>query len=370
GRINEVKAGTTRRHAQNTFSFSANYIHENLSVLSQSLLLSSRYRYRITPENYLEALLNETFTFEEATMSRQPEFGLRWRYHPNRQSWSCFGLIQWDITAPLFQITTLQAGLNKEMASGTSWQVYAQLFYDELDPVYSMTFRLQQQYLFHIPPPWSGLHGKAFVDLDRNGLHSSDEPVLAGLPIVLNGIRETVTDADGNWEIAFTGTGPQFIEFPAQFGGYYTLQTRKEVITAAQKSVAVLVPYLPPTEVYGRIAVDRSAGDLFGTEERDLSQVKVAVFDLNNRLVIEKSADYNGAFFLTLLPGEYRLELIFNNPAFTEVYEQPQPVIFEVTAVSPLLLSVPLRPVPKEIEFFHDEGLPLESLEPYTEDNW
>lgn len=370
GRINEIKAGTTKRQARNIFSFSANYIHEDLSVLRQSLLLSGRYRFRVTSENYLEALLSETFTFEEATMNKRPELGLRWRYVPVRQPWSCFGLIQWDLSSPLYKITALQTGLSRQMASGTSWQIYAQLFYDEQDPIYSMNFRLQHQDLFRIPSPWSGLHGKAFVDLDRNGLHSPDEPVLAGLPVVFNGKKETVTDADGNWEIAFTGTGLQFIEFPAQFDGYYTLQARKEVITEAQKSVAVLVPYLPPTEVHGRLSIDRPADDLFAAEATDLSQVVVAVFDHNNNLVIEKSADQDGAFFLTLLPGEYRLEVVFKTPALAEAYEQPQPITFEVTAASPLLLSIPLRPVPKEIEFFHDEGLPLEFYETYTEDNW
>ena len=369
GRINEIKAGKTQRQAQNMFSFAANYIHEDLQVLRQSLLLSSRYRYRITSENYLEALLSETFTYEQTAVSKRPELGVRWRYAPTRNPWSCFGLVQWDISDPLYRITTLQTGLSAQMTTGTFWQIYAQLFYQERDPVYSMIFRLQHHDLFHIPTPWSGLHGKAFVDLDRNGLYSPDEPVLPGLPIVFNGKKETVTDADGHWEIPFAGSGLQFIEFPAQFEGYYTLQTRKEVLTEPQKSVAVLVPYLPPTEVHGRIAIDSTASPLYETAQAGLAQVSVAVYDRNNHLVIEKSADLNGAFFLTLLPGEYRLEVIFNNPALAEDYEQPQPLTFEVTAASPLHLSIPVRPVPREIEFFHDESLPLEFWETYTEDN-
>jgi hypothetical protein len=87
-------------------------------------------------------------------------------------------------------------------------------------------------------------------------------------------------------------------------------------------------------------------------------------------LVIEKSADLGGAFFLTLLPGDYRVKVIFNNPELAEVYEQPEPVVIKVTTASPLSLSLPVRPVLREIEFFHGDSLPLEFLESYTEDNW
>ncbi|NLC53518.1 MAG: hypothetical protein GX770_06085 [Firmicutes bacterium] len=353
GRINEIKAGTMRRQAQNMFGFSASYIHEDLLVLRQSLLLSGRYRFRFASENYLEALLSETFTYEQTEVNKQPELGLRWRYSPLRNPWSCFGLVFWDLSEPLYKINSFQTGLSAQTATGTTWQIYAQLFYRERDPVYSMIFRLQHHDLFYIPPPWSGLHGKAFIDLDRNGLYSPDEPVLSGLPIIFNGRKETVTDADGNWEIPFSGTGLQFIEFPAQFGGYYTLQTRKEIITEPQKSVAVLVPYLPPTEVHGLLTIDTSEYVLVENDRAEFSQVSVAVFDHNNHLVIEKGAEHNGTFFLNLLPGEYRLEVIFNSPDLGEVYEQPHPVTFKVTTASPLHLTIPVRPVSREIEFFH-----------------
>jgi len=212
------------------------------------------------------------------------------------------------------------------------------------------------------------MHGIAFIDLDRNGMYSTNEPVLAGLPIILNGSKETVTAADGRWEIPFTGSGQQVLEFPAEFEGYYTLQTRKEIRTVTQKSVAVLVPYLPPTEVYGRVFVDTNQNNQLDPGEEGLAPVVLAVFDHNNRLVIEKSADQVGAFYLTLLPGEYRLEV--NGHLRNGAYEWPQPLTFKVTPESPLHLSVPVRTVPREIEFFHEESLPTEFGEPYTDDNW
>lgn len=370
GRINEIKAGTTWRHTRNVFSFAANYIHEDLPLFRQSLLLSSRYRWRFTPENYLETQLNETFTYEQSTLSNQPEIGVRWRYTPVHHPWNCFGLVHWDLSEAQSKISFFQTGFSAQMTPGTSWQILAQLFYHEQEPVYSMSFRLQHEDRFHIPSPWSGLHGKAFVDLDRNGLYSTNEPVLAGLPIVLNGRQETVTDTDGNWEIAFVGSGTHYIEIPTQFSGYYAVQARKEIIAEPQKSVAVLLPYLPPTEIYGRIFVDTSTDHLLATAHPALTPVSIAVYDHHGTLVMEKSADLSGAFFLTLLPGEYHLAVIFNDPALAEVYEQPEPVSLEITAVSPLHLAIPVRPVPREIEFFHEENLPLEVGEFYTEDNW
>lgn len=369
GEIKELKAGTTLRYPRSSLSFSMNYSLEELSNERQALMLSGNYRRRFTTDNYLETLFKETFTYSQGQRESLPEFGLRWRYMDSNKPWNCFGLIQWDLSAkPFSQISAFQAGLGTQTAAGTAWQVYAQHFIEENIPRYSLIFRLEHHDLYFLPSPWSGIHGKAFVDLNRNGIYDPGEPGLAGLPVLLNGSQATISKEDGSWEIPFTGAGRQTLDFPALHQNYYTLETKKEIFTERNKSVSVLVPYLPPTEIQGRIFLDTNQNNSFDAGEQGLAGPVIAIFDRNHQLIIEKSTTSHGAFFFTLLPGEYLLEL--KEESLAGNYLLPQPLPFKVTTDSPLELSVAVTPVTKGIEFSSEEIIPLELLETYTEESW
>ena len=94
----------------------------------------------------------------------------------------------------------------------------------------------------------------------------------------------------------------------------------------------------------------------------------LTVFDRNHQLIMEKSANVDGAFFLSLLPGEYILKL--EEESLAVDYLPPEPFVFNVTTASPLLLPVALRPVTKEIEFSSEEIIPPEFWDGYTEESW
>jgi hypothetical protein len=369
GEIKEIKAGTIRRGLQSSLSFSANYRREDLSSQRQTLILGANYRYRFNADNYLETLLKETFNSGPGQPGNVPELGFRWRYRAANQPWNCFGLIQWDLSAePVNRISAFQSGFGAQIAPGTSWQVYAQLSFEENNPLYSMIFRLEHNDLYFLPSPWSGIHGKVFVDLNRNGIYDPGEPGLSGLPVLLNGSQATLSKEDGSWEIPFTGTGRQLLDFPPQHQNYYTLQTKKELFTERYKSLSVLVPYLPPTEVRGQLFIDTNRNNTYDPGEKGLSGVMLTVFDRNHQLIMEKSANVDGAFFLSLLPGEYILKL--EEESLAVDYLPPEPFVFNVTTASPLLLPVALRPVTKEIEFSSEEIIPPEFWDGYTEESW
>ncbi len=367
--IKEVKASTTQRHLKSSLSFSMSYSREDLESQRKSFILGANYRYRFTTDNYLETLYKETFTYSQGQAKRLPEIGLKWRYTNSNKPWNCFGLIQWDLSPkPSSQISAFQAGLGAQTAARTAWQVYTQLYFEEKIPYYSLIFRLEHQDLYFLPSPWSGIHGKAFVDLNRNGIYEPNEPGLAGLPVLLNGSEAAISKEDGSWEISFTSVGRQILDFPAQCQNYYTLEAKKELSTEPNKSVFVLVPYFPPTEIQGRLFIDTNRNNNFDAGEKGLSGTVIAIFDRNHQLIIEKSTTSDGAFFFTLLPGEYLLEL--KEESLADYYLLPEPLPFKVTTASPLTLSVAVTPVIKEIEFFNEEIIPPELWEAYTEESW
>lgn len=357
GNIKEIKSGTTWRRPQSTITLSANYSQEDLKLIRQALIVGSRYRYRLSADNYLEAILSESLTYQQETLTHLPELGVKWRYISSQKPWDCFGLVQWELpSAPFAKIKTFQSGFGSQTAAGTAWQIYAQLFFQGQNPVYSMNLRLQHQDLYFMPSPWRGIHGKAFVDLNRNGLYDQNEPGLLGLPVYLNGNQVTETKEDGNWEIAFTGAGRQLLEFPREYQGYYTLQPRKELTTELHKSISVLIPYLPPTDVRGQVFIDANDNKHFDPAEEGLSSVLIAVYDQNHQLITEKSADQSGAFFLTLLPGNYQLEL--DEGSLPDGYAKPKPLPFKVATEATLDLFIPIQPLMKEVEFFSEEIFP------------
>jgi hypothetical protein len=354
GSIKEVKAGTSWRQPQSSITLSANFSQENLRLDRQTLLLGSRYRYRLSADNYLEAILSESLTYQQENLTHLPEIGVKWRYVSAQKPWDSFGLIYWELpSTPFAKVKAFQVGFGSQTATGTAWQIYAQLFFQEQNPVYSMSFRLQHQDLYFIPSPWSGIHGKAFVDLNRNGLYDQNEPGLSGLPVYLNGNQVTEANEDGNWEISYTSAGHQRLEFPREHQGYYTLQPKKELKTELHKSSSVLIPYLPPTDLIGQVFIDTNNNKRFDPNEKGLSSILIAVYDHNRQLITEKSADLNGTFFLTLLPGNYQLEL--KEDTLPEKYAKPEPIPFKVATEATLELLVPIQPLMKEVEFFSEE---------------
>ncbi|HEY8392193.1 MAG TPA: hypothetical protein VIL83_05650 [Capillibacterium sp.] len=369
GELIELKASTTRRRPRSNLSLSATYSQEKLSSQRQIFLLSSNYQYRFTTNNYLETIYKETFTYSQGQRGRLPELGFRWRYADNRKPWNCFGLVQWNMSEmPFNQLSAFQAGLGAQTPSGTAWQLYAQLFYEEEISHYSLVFRLEHEDLYFLPSPWAGIYGKAFVDLNRNGLYDTGEPGLAGLPVFLNGSQAALSKEDGSWEIPLTGAGRQILDFPVYHQNYYTLEAKKELFTQRNKAISVLIPYFPPTEVQGRLFIDTNRNNRFDAGEKGLAGATIVIFDHNRQPVIEKSTTNDGAFFFTLLPGEYILEL--KEESFAGNYLLPEPLPFKVTTESPFKLSVAVTPVTKAIEFFGEEVIPRELLETYTEESW
>jgi hypothetical protein len=354
GSIKEVKAGTTWRQPQSSIALSANFSQENLKLDRQTLLLGSRYRYRLSADNYLEAILSESLTYQQEELTHLPEIGVKWRYVSSQKPWDSFGLVYWELPSALStRLRAFQAGFGSRTAAGTTWQIYAQLFFQEQSPVYSMNFRLQHQDLYLVPSPWGGIHGKAFLDLNRNGLYDRNEPGLPGLPVYLNGNQVTEANEDGNWDISFTGVGRQLLEFPREHQGYHTLQPKKELTTESHKSISVLIPYLPPTDVKGQVFIDTNNNKRFDPDEKGLPAVLIAVYDHSHQLVTEKSADLNGTFFLSLLPGNYQLEL--KEGSYLDESSKPELIPFKVSTEASLDLLVPIQPFMKEVEFFSEE---------------
>ena len=351
GSINELKAGTIYRQQRNHLSLAFSFTNERLLETRKVLLLYGKYHYRFSTENYLEGIINPTIISKGQQLQLTPGLGLRW-YYSLGYRWNSSGSLYWNLASEdASKLTSFQTGLKYKTSVDTSWQISTELSLIKHKPTYSMIFSLQQKDLYLLPSPWCGIHGKAFLDLNKNGEYDQGEPGIPNLPVFLNDKKIAVTKTDGSWEVPFINKGQHTISFPSEYNNYYTLQHKHELTTEINKSVRVFTPYLPPIEVKGIVFLDANGNQKYDPEESVLSGVKVLLFDQNQSLIFDTIVDNDGAFFLTLAPGEYQLAI--EDEAMHKNYLKPAPINIKINRHTPPVVFFPLQPVEKEIEFFH-----------------
>lgn len=357
GSIIQIDTHALFRHKRNYYSLSASYINEQFSKTSNSLLLFGKYHYRLSTANYLEGIIKQSLISQDNQLQLIPGVGFRWGLTPPGKRWNSYGLIQWNLFTKeqeeeAFRLANFQAIFRYKASSNTSWQIVTELYSQNQDPLYRVTLNLQQHDLFQIPSPWCAIHGKAFLDLNRNGQWDQVEPGMDGLPILLDGEKSTVTKANGNWEIPFTTKGRHLVSLPPEYDSYYTLLPEHQLTTENNRSIMVLTPYLPPTEIKGVSFVDLNRNGQLDQGEAVLPGIHLLVFDQKQTLINEAYTQQDGAFFLTLAPGAYQLTIV--EDSLPVGYEKPAPVKMMVDQESPLLVFFPVRPLEKEIEFFSE----------------
>ena len=312
-------------------------------------------------------MIRQSLISQERELRLVPGVGIRWGTTLPNKRWSSYGLIQWNLypkqpEEETIRLANFQALFRYQATNNTTWQIVTELYHQGQNPVYRVFLNLQQQELFRILSPWSAVHGKAFIDLNRNGQWDPAEPGIEGLPVLLNGKKTAVTKAGGDWAISFTSPGEHLVSLPQEYNGYYTLLPERQLTTEVNRSVTVLTPYLPPTEVKGVCFLDQNRNGQYDRGERVLSGLNLFVSDQSQTLVEEMSVQNDGAFFLTLQPGTYQISVA--EAAWPLEYEKPAPLVLKVDQESPLLVFFPVRPQEKEIEFFNEEIDP----ELFTED--
>lgn len=367
GNITQLDTRAYIRREPDYFSVSAGFRNEQLTKVSNSIFLLEKYHHRFSNANYLEGMLRQSLTFQEGERELIPGFGFRWGYNPPGRRWSSFGLIQWNLypkqpEEEIVQLANFQALFRYQADSNTAWQIVTELYNQGQDPVYRVFLNLQRQELFRIPSPWCAVQGKAFIDLNRNGQWDPAEPGIEGLPVMLNGKRAAITKAGGDWEISFVSPGQHLVSFPQEYNGYYTLLAERQLATELNRSLVVLTPYLPPTEVKGVCFLDQNRNGQLDRGEPVLPGLHLLVSDQNQNLITEAITQKDGSFFFTLLPGIYQITAA-EDPRSTE-YEKPAPLALNVDQESPLLVFFPVRPIEKEIEFFNEQLFDLELISP------
>ena len=357
GSITQIDTRAFFRRQPNHFSLSASLRNEQLTTASNSLLLSGKYHHRFSNANYLEGMIRQSFIFQEQELRLVPGVGVRWGFTPPEKHWSSYGLIQWNLypqqqEEETVRLANFQALFRYQAANNTAWQIITELYHQGQDPVYRVFLNLQQQDLLRLPSPWSAVHGKAFVDLNRNGQWDPAEPGIEGLPVFFNGKKAAVTQAGGDWEIPLASQGQHLVSFPQEHDGYYTLLPEHRLTTEINRSIRVLTPYLPPTEIKGVCFLDHNRNGEFDRGEPVLSGLHLFVYDQSQTLIEEMKVQKDGAFFLSLAPGTYQIAMA--EDSFSPEYEEPVPVKLNVDQESPLLVFFPVRPREKEIEFFNE----------------
>jgi hypothetical protein len=351
GVINEIKAKKTYNQQQNRFSLSVSMIDERLLKQKRYFLFYGKYRYRFSSENYIESVFEDSIT-KDNTLYHLPSLGIRWSYSPNYY-WKSYGMFEINLPpkeSP--KLANFQSILKYKTSIDTTLQINLNLSLPDNKPTYYMGLSLYHEDLFVLPSPWCGIHGKAFIDLNRNGKYDHGEPGLANLPVLLNGKKVSVTEADGRWEIPLTSKGKHLVSLPQNNEEYYTVQSDFEIVTEINKSVFVSTPYLPPLSIQGIMFLDDNNNGIFDPKETVLPGVKILVYNSDKELVFQTIVERDGVFYLSLPPGKYQLTTEENTlPAGTLI---PEALELEVDSDSPVSILYPVAPQKKEIEFFND----------------
>lgn len=352
GVINEIKANKIYYQQKNRFSLSVSMIDENLSKQKKYFLFYGKYRYRFSTENYIESVFEHSIT-KDNTFYHLPSLGIRWSYSPNNYQWKSYGMFQVNLLPkePI-KLASFQSSLNYKTSADTTLQINLNLSLPNNKPTYYAGLSLYHEDLFLFPTPWCGIHGKAFIDLNRNGKYDHGEPGLVNLPVLLKGKKVSVTGSDGRWEIPLISKGKHLVSLPKKSNEYFAVQSDFEIVTDFNKSVFVSTPYLPPLTIKGVMFQDENDNKLFDPDEQILPGVKILVCNPENELVFETTVEDDGIFFLSLPPGKFLLQIKEDTLPTSTL--RPETLELEVGTESPVFILYPILPQKKEIEFFND----------------
>ncbi|NPV60565.1 MAG: hypothetical protein HPY75_13020 [Actinobacteria bacterium] len=158
----------------------------------------------------------------------------------------------------------------------------------------------------------SSIYGFKWLDADGDGIHSEDEPAVAGVKLILQAegvLEERVTDSEGRYSFEGLLDGQYLVKEEVPEGHYATGPVEVGISLAAGEDRRIDFINAPLAAVYGAKWLDTNANGVYDDGEKGLEGVTIRLLDGEDELIATLTSAADGSFrFDGLRAGAYRVE--------------------------------------------------------------
>ena len=176
----------------------------------------------------------------------------------------------------------------------------------------------------------SSIYGFKWLDADGDGMHSEDEPAVAGVKIILQAegvLEERITDSEGRYSFEGLLDGQYLVKEEVPEGHYATGAVEVGISLAAGEDRRIDFINAPLAAVYGAKWLDTNANGVHDDGEKGLEGVTIRLLDGEDELIATSTSAADGSYrFDGLRAGAYRVEEVV-----PEGYVATSPIAVDLT---------------------------------------